>query len=55
MIMPQHTKFGNEKFSIKKISSVQIFTGILNLHCDLTPEHSNQNLSQDTPAYDDAQ
>ena len=37
---------------VQKILSGQTFTGILNLSCDLDPEHSNPIFLQNTPVYD---
>ena len=52
MMMLQHTKFGNERFSSSE-HIIQTFSDILNLHCDLDLEHSNPVFSQDTQTYND--
>ena len=51
ILQHSHTMFGNKCFVVHKISSGQIFTDILNLHCDLDLERSNPILPQDTLAY----
>ena len=51
IMLNHHTMFGNKCFVVHKISLGQIFTDILNLHCDLDLERSNPILPQDTLAY----
>ena len=53
MMLHDHTKFGKKCSVIKKISSRQTFTNLLNLCCDLDLKHSNPLFPQETTAYDD--
>ena len=52
MVLHKPTRFGNKMSAVRKISSEQTFTDILNLCCDLYLDHSNPIFPQDTPVYD---
>ena len=49
MMMHHYTKFDRSE-----ILSMQTFTEVRNLHCDLDLEYSKATFSQDTPAYEHA-